>query len=186
MKNARVASRYAKALVSLAVERKELDAVRQDVDFVLNTINGSRDLRVLFASPVVKPDTKQNILTEIFGKHVGKLTLQFLMLLSKHRREANTREILKRFVDLYYIEKNIVIASIKTAMQIDDDLRAEFIALVENFTKGKKVEIEETIETDLIGGFVVRVGDNQIDASISGKLNRLKTEFKDNPYTPNM
>ena len=184
MRNLRVASRYAKALVSLAVERKELDAVRQDVDFVLNTIKGSRDLRVLFSSPVVKPDIKQNILDEIFAKHIGELTMQFMKLLCQHRREPNTNEILKRFVELYYDAKNIVIASIVTPMAMDDELRAEFVEMMKTFTS-KKVEIKETVNTDIIGGFVVRVGDNMLDASISGKLKRLRTEFKENPYTTN-
>ena len=185
MRNARVASRYAKALVSLAVERKDLDAVRQDVDFVLNTIKGSRDLRVLFNSPVVKPDTKQKILTEIFGKHIGELTLQFLMLLSKHRREANTQEILKRFVELYFKAKDIVTATLVTPIAMDAELRAEFEKMIKTIGN-KQVEITEKVNPDIIGGFVVRVGDNQIDASIAGKIKRLKTEFKDNPYTSSM
>ncbi len=182
MRNARVASRYAKALVSLAVELNELDGVKKDVDFVLNTVVGSRDLRVLFASPVVKPDAKQSIITEIFSKYIGELTLKFMMLVTQHRREQNTKEILNRFVDLYYQEKNIVKAFITTPMALDNELREEFKKMVKSFSH-KQVEINETVNADLIGGFVVRVGDNELDASISGKLKRLRTEFKDNPYT---
>lgn len=181
MRIPKVASRYAKALVTLAVEQNVLDAVKKDADFVIATISASRDLRVLFASPVIKPDTKQKILNEIFASSVGELTMQFMMLLSRHRREQNTLEIFKRFIDLYRVEKNIVSASITTAVSMDEELKSEFKAMIQNITK-KDVEMNESVDADIIGGYKVRVGDLELDATLSGKLKRLQTEFKDNPY----
>ena len=107
--------------------------------------------------------------------------MQFMTLLTRHRREHNTADIFSRFIELYRIEKNIVSASITTAMPMDDALRSEFTNMIKTMSH-KDVEITENVDADIIGGYKVRVGDKQLDATLKGKLKRLQTEFKDNPY----
>ena len=181
MRNPRVASRYAKALVDLSVERNELDQVKTDVESVLATMKGSRELRSLIASPVVKPDKKMIIMDEIFGKIIGATTVSFIKLLISHNREENTKEVLESFISQYLVEKNIVKATVTSPVGIDDTLRKEFINLIQTQTK-HEVVLEEHVNPDLIGGFVVRVGDMELDSSIAGKLKKLKREFEENPY----
>ena len=181
MRIPRVASRYAKALVSIAQERNELDVVKNDVEVVLKALRESRDLRAVIASPVIKPDIKKNILNEIFSKSIGELSLRFLTLLVDQRREHNTKEVLESYVTQYLIAKNIVKAYVTTPIELDDSFRKAFSDMVHNQTE-KDVLLEEKVNPDLIGGFVVRVGDLEYDASISGKLKKLKREFEENPY----
>jgi F-type H+-transporting ATPase subunit delta len=181
MKIPRVASRYAKALVGLAAERKELDAVKQDAELLLSALKESRELRVLFASPVVKADIKENVVKEAFGSSVQEITLKFISLVIQHRREHSIKEILERYIALYLVEKDVITASITTPIAMDDSLRTEFKNMIQGISK-KEVEVEENVNPDIIGGYVLRVGDHELDASLAGKLKRLQTEFKDNPY----
>ena len=181
MRIPRVASRYAKALLDLAIERNEIDAVKADAEVVINALKESHDLRVFFSSPIIKPMVKESLVIEIFGKAVSEIAIKFMTLVIRHRREQNIGEILERYVALYLVEKGIVIADVTTSIALDDTLRTEFVKMVEGLTS-KKVELNEKVDADIVGGYIVRVGDNEYDASISGKLNRLKTEFKDNPY----
>jgi len=181
MRIPRVASRYAKSLVSLAQERNELDAIKNDVDFILSALKEHRELRAVIASPVIKPKKKKTILSEVFASSVSGLTITFLHLLVDHRREQNAQEVLESFKTQYLVAKNIVKAIITTPIELDDELRAQFMAMVKEQTK-HEVLIEEKINPELIGGYVVRVGDMEYDASISGKLKKLKREFEENPY----
>ena len=181
MRNPKVASRYAKALIDLSIERKELDAVKKDVEDVIKALKGSKELRVLLSSPVIKPLIKQDIIKAIFTGKVNEIMINFLNLLITHKREHFALEVLESFNKQYYIVKNIVIASVTTAIELDDTLRAEFTKMVKDATK-EEVRIEEKINPDIIGGFIVRVGDYELDSSIAGRLKRLSREFEENPY----
>lgn len=181
MRNPRVASRYAKALISLSEERKELDVTKNDADVILAALKETRELRVLMTSPVVKPEKKQAIITEIFSSAIGELTLKFINLLVSQRREHLIQEVLNSLIQQYYEVKNIVKAKVSTAVALDDKLRNMIIATVKEQTS-KDVVVEETINPDLIGGVVVRVGDSEFDASLSGRLKKLSREFEENLY----
>ena len=118
---------------------------------------------------------------QIFSKNVSEITLKFIQLVIRHRREHNLQEIFERYISLYLVEKGIVKATVTTSIALDSTLKSEFIGMVKGITN-KEVELEEKVDTDIIGGYVLRVGDVEMNASLSGKLTRLKTEFNDNPY----
>jgi F-type H+-transporting ATPase subunit delta len=181
MKNPKVSYRFAKALLDLAKEQKVIDAVKADVQVVINALTESEDLRVLCASPVIKPKIKESLMEQIFAKSISDISLKFIQLVIRHRREHNLKEILERYVSLYLVEKGIVTATITTSIALDNTLKSEFTTMVKGLTK-KEVELEEKVDPDIIGGYILRVGDLEMNASLSGKLNRLKTEFNDNPY----
>jgi F-type H+-transporting ATPase subunit delta len=181
MKNPKVSYRFAKALLDLAKEQKVIDAVKADVQVVINALTESEDLRVLCASPVIKPKIKESLMEQIFAKSISDISLKFIQLVIRHRREHNLKEILERYVSLYLVEKGIVTATITTSIVLDNTLKSEFTTMVKGLTK-KEVELEEKVDPDIIGGYILRVGDLEMNASLSGKLNRLKTEFNDNPY----
>lgn len=181
MKNPKVSYRFAKALLDLARETNVLDAVKADTHVVITALTESEDLRVLCASPVIKPKVKESLMEQIFAKNISEITLKFIQLVIRHRREHNLKEIFERYVSLYLVEMGIVRATVTTAIELDNTLKSEFISMVKGLTH-KEVELEEKVDTDVIGGYILRVGDLEMNASLSGKLNRLKTEFNDNPY----
>lgn len=181
MNQAPAAHRYAKSLIKLAEEKNSLEATFNDMVLISNTVGESRDLNILLNSPVVKTDKKQEILVMIFGKSVSDLTKAFLALISSRKREALIGDIASAFVDQYKIIKKIVVTEITSAVKLDDSQKKKIVALLDA-PEGSSVEIVETINPDILGGFIVRVDDKQIDASISSKLDQLKQEFSKNPY----
>jgi F-type H+-transporting ATPase subunit delta len=185
MKHLKVAGRYAKALLDLAVEKNELEATYKDVLFVRDTLKAAADLRAVLHSPVITSDKKQTILEAIFGGKVGLLTAHFCALVVRHGREANLGEILERFVVQYRAHQNIVVAQITTADSLGESTLEKLRQLV-NVNPLQKVELRTEVKPELIGGFVVRVGDRQADASVAGKLRAIRRTFKENPYQPKL
>lgn len=181
MKGSRAASRYAKSLFSLSVERKELDAVHQDMVSIANTCENSRELQLLLKSPVIKPDKKLNILKVIFGGKTSKTVAVFLEIITKKKRAGIVEEIAQSFLEQYRTHKNIVSAKVSTARKLDKETKEKIMNIVEASTKGK-VELIEKVDENLIGGFVLRIGDTQVDSSIQRKLSDLHRSFSKNAY----
>ncbi|MBL4652817.1 MAG: ATP synthase F1 subunit delta [Flavobacteriales bacterium] len=175
----RAASRYAKSLLSLAIEQKVLEDVNKDMSFVASTCKSSSDLMLLLKSPIVKTDKKRSILNAIFSKKVGKLVLSFLEIITKKKRESIILDIALAFTAQYNSHKNITSAKVSTAVALDKDLKSKIMEIVKTASKGE-VEIEEEINKELIGGFVIKIGDQQVDSSIQSKLQKLKREFSTN------
>lgn len=181
MSNARAAVRYAKALLDLAVERNELDRVQEDLNVVKASIRESREFRNLLSSPVIKPHQKEKILKAIFGDTLSATSNMFLALLVDHGREGITLEVIKSFHNMYLKAKGITHATLTTSAALSPELRAKFETLVTQMT-GKKVELEERVNAEIIGGFILRVNDQQIDTSVTGQLHKLKQQYQDNLY----
>jgi F-type H+-transporting ATPase subunit delta len=181
MRESLAGNRYAKSLIALSIEKNELDVIYNDMVLISETIEHSKDLDVLLKSPVVKTDKKQEILTTIFGKNTTKLTKQFLLLISSRNREALIGDIAKAFVRQYKVIKKIVVTEITSAVKLTADQKKQILQLLTT-TENSSVEIIEKINPEIIGGFIVRVDDKQIDASISRRLDDLKQNFSKNPY----
>lgn len=181
MSNARAAHRYAKAILDLAVERNELDKIHADLSLVKASMSESREFRILLASPVVKPHQKKKILGEVFSSALTDTTNKFISLLVDHGREGMMGEVIKSFHTMYLKAKGVTHATVTTSSELTAPLRDKFTKMVEDMT-GLKVELEEKVNADLIGGFVLRVGDKQIDTSVAGQLHELKQQYKDNLY----
>ncbi len=185
MSEIRIAARYAKSLLDLASERGELDAVKGDMELISETCKGSRELVLALKSPIIKFDKKQAILRAIFSTKVNALTLSFLEILTRKNREPFLFEISKEFIAQYNLLKGIQKVQLYTPVQIDATLRQQFVHMVEERT-GKQAEIEEFVKEDLIGGYILRIGDTQIDNSVKSKLLKIKTNFTDNQYIPKL
>jgi F-type H+-transporting ATPase subunit delta len=181
MRESLAGNRYAKSLIALSIEKNELDAIYSDMVLVSETIEQSKDLDVLLKSPVVKTDKKQEVLTAIFGKNTTELTKQFLLLISSRNREALIGDIASAFVRQYKVIKKIVVTEITSAVKLADDQKKQILHLL-NTIESSSVEVVEKINPEIIGGFIVRVDDKQIDASISRRLDDLKQNFSKNPY----
>jgi F-type H+-transporting ATPase subunit delta len=185
MKHLKVAGRYAKALLDLAVEKNELEATYKDVLHVKDTLKAAGDLRAVLHSPVITADKKESILDAVFKGQIGLLTAHFCALVVRHGREANLAEILERFVVQYRQHQNIVVAQITTASDLSEATLDKLRGLV-SINQGQRVELRTEVKPEIIGGFVVRVGDRQADASVAGKLRAIRRSFKENPYQPKL
>ena len=181
MADIKLARRYAKSLLDLALERNIVDKVYGDMQLVSNTITANRDLALLLKNPIVNTDKKNNIISALFSTKIDAVTMAFFNIITRKGRESYLEEIAKSFIDLYKTNKGIRIAHITTAITLDAATRERIITIVKQ-TKGNQLELVEKVDKDLIGGFILRVGDEQVDTSISKELRNLKSEFDDNLY----
>jgi F-type H+-transporting ATPase subunit delta len=181
MKETRVALRYAKSLISLAKERDVLEQVKEDMLTIKSVCEENEDFNNMLKSPVVKNDKKSVILNEIFGKVISETSLTFLNMLTDKKREAILAAVAENFISLYNEYKNIVSASVTTAAAITEDIRTEVLTQLNSIVGDAEVRVEENIDESIIGGFILRVGDLEFNASVANKLQKLKREFVSNP-----
>jgi F-type H+-transporting ATPase subunit delta len=173
MSELRVASRYAKSLIDLSKEQQILDTVKNDLSVFQQTLRQNAALQNLLKSPIVTNGDKIAVLNKIFGKSFQKLTLDFFKIVVNKNRAAVLESISTSFMDQYNALNNIISASVKTAQAIDATVAAEVTSFIEK-QSGKKVSLTTSVDPTLIGGLVIQVGDNLYDASIAGKLNKVK------------
>jgi F-type H+-transporting ATPase subunit delta len=181
-----VAYRYARSIMELSRDRGLLDATQDDMLLVANTCNESRELQVLLKSPVVKGDKKARILERIFEGKVGAITSTFMGILVRKGREALLHHVALAYTALYKLDKGIVIAEVVSAVPLSEAARAKVQALAEKQHPGKTIELKEKVDTDLIGGLSIRIGDEQYDGTVSRRLADLRREFSKNPYIPSL
>ena len=186
MSELRVASRYAKSLLDLAEERGELEQVKQDMDLFSKTLGENRDLRLLLRNPIVKHDKKLAILRAIFGGKVTAMTEKFFSIVTQHNRESSLVFIGDEFLKQYNLMRGMQVAQVTTAAPLDAATRQQLERLVREQAGLPQVTLQEKVDENLIGGFVLRIGDRLIDDSVSYRLRKLRTEFSKNPYQPQL
>lgn len=182
MNESRVAYPYAKSLYLLTQELGNTEELVKDMELVSAVCKENPALAQLFKSPIVPHDKKKSIMDTIFKGRVSSLTFDIYALLKKKNREAYFAEIAKQFVLIYKAANNIISAQITSASPLTDKLREDFKLLIAKKFNSEKVEVEELINPEIVGGYILKVGDRQIDHSIIGKIATLKNKFKDNPY----
>lgn len=173
MKGILVTERYARSLFELAVERNELEQVYGDVLLIRKTCVESRDFLLLLKSPIIQPDKKEKILVRIFGDRLSRLTLGFLRLLVRKRREMYVAEIAGQFIEQYQDYKNIIPVVVKTAAPLSEAVKKEILAVMKTYSDAV-VELEGSVDPELIGGFVLSWKDKQYDASLSHQIEKLR------------
>ncbi len=181
MSDIKVASRYAKSLLDLAVEKQVLEEIHADMQTFDQVCEENRDFYLMLKNPIIQHSKKLSILNEIFDKKFHEMSLAIFRLIIQKQRESFLPAIAKQFQLQYNIHKGIENASVTTTFALTDDLRASFAAVVKEIT-GKKVALKEKVDEQLLGGFILKIGDRQIDDSLSGKLRELKLKFNHNPY----
>lgn len=176
-----VASRYAKSLLDLAVEKGQLDAVYADMLQVSDVAGGSREFITFLNSPVINTDKKIAVLKSIFEGKLNALTLGFLTLVAGKRRESIIPEMASSFIDQYRAHKNILTAVVTSAQGLDAATRQKALDLVKTQLNGE-IELVEKTDPKLIGGFILKIGDKQIDRSVSRQLSNLKKELTNKAF----
>ena len=177
MSEFQVSTRYAKSLIDLAEEQNLLEQINDDMVLFVKTIKANPLLGAVLRNPIVSPSKKITILVNVFTGKVQDATLAFLKIMVNKMRSEILYDTAKEFVEQYNFKKHIVKAVIVSAVPLSDDNRQEAMEMVNQATAGK-VLLEEKINPDLIGGFILTVGDRQFDTSISGTLSKLKKEFE--------
>lgn len=175
MSNSRAAIRYAKAILDLAVENKATNAVEKDMRNVVATISESKELRDMLSNPVISGSAKKNVLKEVFkGGHA--ISEGLMTMLVDNKRISILNEVALKYIILNEDLKGKGVAYVTTAVPMTDSLEKQVLKQVASIT-GNEVTIENKIDESIIGGFILRVGDLQYDASVSNKLNNLRREF---------
>lgn len=171
-----VASRYAKSLLDLAVEKGQLEAVYADMLQVKSVCENSKEFVTFLKSPIINADKKVSTLTAVFEGKLNAITSGFLTIVANKRREAVIPQIAESFVEQYKTQKNILTAVITSAKGLDETTKQQALALVKAQLNGE-VELVEKIDANIIGGFVLKIGDKQIDKSVARQLNNLKKQL---------
>jgi len=172
MKSTKVATRYAKALLELAIEQKKVDSVSGDMHFLLQTSNETSDFELMLSSPIIKADKKIAVFKLIF-EQFEEVTMSFVELVTNNGREAYLPAIAAAFEAQVKEYKGIVPVTLISAVPLEQSTKDTILSKIQGSVEGT-LEITEVIDPSLIGGFVVKMGDTQIDASVLNQFNKLK------------
>ena len=172
MKGSRVAIRYAKALLATAQEQQAVDQVADDMESVYMTLENSQELKAVLASPVISAELKGDTLKAIFGK-VSPVVKTFLALVAENNRANHLDGVALKYKQLYQDLQGKQEAEVTTAVPLTPALEKAVMDKIKTLTD-KKVELVRTVDQDIIGGFILRLGDQRFDASIANQLKSLK------------
>ena len=175
MAGTRAAIRYAKAILDISKGNNSTDAVNADMVSIANAIKNSAELKDFLVSPVVKGEIKFSSLNEIFAS-VQKETKGLFQLLLVNKRFELLNTIALQFTELYDELNGVEVAKVTTAFPIAADLEAKVLAKIATFSD-KKITLQNTVDPSIIGGFILRMGDKQYNASVANSLQNLKREF---------
>jgi len=173
MNHSIISVRYAKALMRAGADNQCLDALKADMDLIGGAISENPVFRQLLDNPVVKPPQKRKVMAQLLEKRVHPLTLNFINLIIRNRRETMLSDVARDFIDLYEKSKGIKRANVVSAVGMDETTKKQ---LQQQLNALFKANVQMTTQTnpDLIGGFVLRAGDQQYDASLSAALERMR------------
>ena len=186
MPNVRIAARYAKSIVDLAVEQNQLEAVCNDMKSLLQLCKSSREFYQLLRSPVIKSDTKNKIFLSVAGDHISTMVKSFVQLIMRKGREASLPEIAAAFVAQYNKIKGIHTVMLTTASPVSEALQQEIKEKVKAAANMPEVELESLVKEEIIGGFMLEYDGNLIDASIQRDLHDIRRQFMENTFIRNI
>jgi F-type H+-transporting ATPase subunit delta len=186
MQNPRLASRYAKSILDLAVEQNQLDTTLADMQLLNAVTHQCPDFTNMLRSPIIKGDKKNAIIEAVIGERLSVLSKLFIKLLVAKGREGNLPEISDAFLSQYRTLKNIRTVKLTTAVPVSDSVKDAIRNKVIASMPGMKIEMKEEVKPELIGGFVLQVDDKLVDASIRRDLNDVKAQFQKNFYVPEL
>lgn len=182
MLNPRLAGRYAKSLIDLAVEKNQLEVVYKDMQYLQAVCKASREFVSVLKSPVIPVDKKNNAFTAVTAGKVSELTAVFNKLLISKNREFYLPEIVDAFIDQYNLIKGIHKVKLTTAAPLSDEVKQSIVSKIIKETALEHIELESVVKEEIIGGFILEYNNNLVDASIQRDLRDLKTQFDKNIY----
>lgn len=181
--SSKVAKRYAKGIMLFAKESQKEDEVYKEMNNIYNLVKESRDLRIFLNTPILDAKKKKKVAKEVF-KDFSDVTIKFIELLIDHKREDILGVSANEYIALYDEQKHIEAVHITTATEISEATIQKILHKIKGLTGDNQLKVKTKIDESLIGGFIVRVGDKQIDNSIKSQLYGLTQEFSENHYIP--
>jgi F-type H+-transporting ATPase subunit delta len=175
MSGTRAAIRYAKAILEIADSKGVASKVSADMTLIAATLSGNAELTHFIQNPLIKTDIKKNVVLEVFA-NVNEVTQSLFHLLLENKRFEILEAIAVEYNKLFDIMNGVEIAKVTTAFPMDAALETKVLAKIATFSN-KKVTIENTIDASIIGGFILRIGDKQYNASVANRLQVLKREL---------
>ncbi len=175
MSSTRAAIRYAKAILEIASSKNAANEVSNDMFLISSTIKENLELDTFIQNPTIKVEVKENALLEVFANTNG-VTKSLFHLLFENKRFEILGAIASEYNKLFAEMNGVEVAKVTTAIPMDADLEAKVKAKIATFSD-KKVTIENTVDASIIGGFILRIGDKQYNASIASRLQVLKREL---------
>lgn len=182
MPNPRLAARYAKSLLDLSIEKGQLEQVYADMLWLQGVCKSNRDFVNMLRSPIIKNDTKGKIVNAVTAAHISQLTRAFNQLLVNKNRESHLPEIITAFIQSYKDRKGIKTIRLTTAVPAGEEVKNAIVAQVKKAGGFTTVELEEKVDPAIIGGFVLQIDDQLVDASISYDLKSIAKQFENNDF----
>jgi len=170
-----ISVRYTKALFLLAKDKGLLNEVKTDMEIIFSVMSENDDLKLVFQNPVLKPTKKQEIVSEIFSSF-NNLTISFINLLIKNRRENHLYDISRNFLTKYRKDEGIETGVFTTAVAIDTMILDNVKSMIKKALL-TEIELTNKIDKNILGGFIIRVGDKQVDSSVKTSLSRIKKKM---------
>ncbi|MBZ0201907.1 MAG: ATP synthase F1 subunit delta [Ignavibacteria bacterium] len=181
MKNSKAARKYNLALYDTALELKSVEAVKKDFIDIRNSIANSRELSNFLATPVISLEKKAGALKALFEGKINELTYRFISFLCGKKRIDILSQVIEDYLNLVNEKQYIVLASVRTAVEISDKEKAALSEKLKTFA-GKNVTATFTVDPSIRGGFIAKINDRIIDASISRQLELLKEKFSQGSF----
>ena len=182
MRNPRLAARYAKSLMGISLEKNQLEQEYTDMQWLQAVCASSHDFVNLLRSPIIKADKKQKIVAAVTDGNISPLTTAFLNLMISKGREEVLPEITTAFIDQYKAHKNIHVVKLTSASPLSDEVKNKIIEQVKNAGNMPNIELQTSVDENLIGGFVLQTGDKLVDASIAYDLKHIARQFDNNDF----
>lgn len=182
MPNPRLANRYAKSLLDIAIEKGQLEKAFADMQWLQAVCKSNKDFVGLLRSPIIKADKKIKILDAVTAGRVSELTAAFNKLLITKGRESNLPEIAAAFISQYKVYKNIYTVKLTTAVPVSEELKNEIVKHMRENSEMHNIELETAVNEKLIGGFVLQAGDKLIDGSVLYDLQTIARQFENNDF----
>ncbi len=178
--SSKAAKRYAKALFELANEKKELEKVQKDLFQIQSTLQSNPELSKVLSNPTINNSKKASIVNKIFKTGFSSITSNLLKTLENKERLNILDDIFQAFDALYKKQKGIINATVTTAIPLDNRLEQQIYQKIKELTGSKEIDLKKIIDPKILGGFILNVEDLRYDASISGKLAKIKSKLVEN------
>ena len=184
MSDATVARRYAQALYEEAEAAGDAKRIDEDMKSVQESLDASRDLELFFRSPIIAREKKEAVIGKLFDGKVAPLIVRLMRLLVQKGREDILPAVIRQYSELRDEHLGVVEATVKTAMPMGFDETEELRKALEART-GKSIRLRMTVDPELLGGVVVRIGDRVYDGSVQHQLESLREQLEERAYLSN-
>lgn len=183
MQDLKIAKRYAKGLMLFAQEAGQEELVYEEMNDLYQIVHDSKDLRTFLITPAIDTSKKHTIVKQIF-KDFSLTSQKFIELMITHKRTNLVMACAETYRNLYEINKRIKEVNITTATEVSDEFIEKILSKITKLTQDQQLKVNRFVDKSIIGGFIVKVGDQQMDNSIKQKLKKLNQKFSNNHYIP--